>query len=785
MTDGSTCCHKTSSPSIQASPMALRDPVCGMTVDPQKIEYHAFYQEKDYFFCSLSCLSKFQKTPQIFLSPSQKTEEIPYTLHSEYTCPMHPEIRQNHPGTCPKCGMALEPTVITAQEDHAELKDMNLRFWSAAVLAALVFMLSLLETIPGQPLQKILSGTINAWIQLLLTTGIMLWCGKPIFQRGWMSLVHKNLNMFTLISLGTGVAYSYSVVATLFFESFPTSFQGHNGRVAVYFEAAATIMALVLLGQVLELRARSQTNSALKALLGLSPKTARILREDGTEDDIPLDQVQRQDRLRVRPGEKIPIDGKILEGQSSVDESMLTGEPIPVFKEIGDPVVGATINGTGSFVMVAEKIGSETLLAQIIQMVNQAQRSRAPIQRLADRASSYFVPAVMLTAIITAVLWIFFGPEPVFIYALLNGVSVLIIACPCALGLATPMSIMVGTGKGALNGVLIKNAESLEMMEKINLLVVDKTGTLTEGKPQLVQILVESSVSENEFLRWCASLENQSEHPLARAIVKGAQERSIPLTKVEAFQTVVGKGVMGKIDGRAVVLGNQKILDEFQIEGSAFHQEAEDLRIEGQTIMFVAVDRKLVGLLGIADPIKSTTADAIKSLHHAGIKVVMLTGDSRTTALAVAKKLGLDDVEAEVSPDQKSEVVKKFQAQGYVVAMAGDGINDAPALAQAHVGIAMGTGTDVAMESAGLTLIKGDLRGITKARILSQATMKNIRQNLFFAFAYNTLGIPIAAGLLYPFFGVLLSPMIASAIMALSSVSVIWNALRLRTLELN
>jgi Cu+-exporting ATPase len=662
--------------------------------------------------------------------------------------------------------MALEPEMASVEEDeNPELRQMTHRFWVGVVLAVPLLAIAMLEW----------RGL--GWLQLLLATPVVLWGGWPFFQRGWASIVHRSPNMFTLIAIGTGVAYVYSVIATVAPQIFPASFRGQHGDVAVYFEAAAVITVLVLLGQVLELRARSKTSSAIKALLGLAPKTARVVRDDGNEMDMPLDQVKPGDRLRVRPGERVPVDGVVLEGTSAVDESMVTGEPIPVEKKAGNHVTGGTVNATGGFVMRAEHVGGDTLLAQIVRMVGEAQRSRAPIQRLADRVSTWFVPIVILAAVITFVVWAWLGPEPKFAYAIVNAVAVLIVACPCALGLATPMSIMVGTGRGAMAGVLIQNAEALETLEKVDMMVIDKTGTLTEGKPQLVTIVGEN---ESELLRLAASLERASEHPLATAIVSGAEKRGLKLASVTGFRSLSGKGVMGTVDGHAVAIGNESLGVDF----SKFKGQAESLRHDGQTVMFVAIDNKPAGFLGVADPIKSSTPEAIRLLHAEGIKIVMLTGDSRTTAEAVARKLGIDQVEAEVLPDGKREVVQRLQQQGHIVAMAGDGVNDAPALAQAQVGIAMGTGTDVAMESAGITLVKGDLRGIARARRLSRATMRNIRQNLFFAFVYNALGVPIAAGALFPMFGLLLNPMIASAAMSLSSVSVIGNALRLRKVSL-
>jgi P-type Cu+ transporter len=707
------------------------------------------------------------------------------TFKTEYTCPMHPEIVRSAPGACPICGMALEPRTVTLEgEENLELRDMSRRFWVSGLLAAPILFLTMADMIPGGPVWKLISARAVIWFELMLATPVVLWGGWPFFERGWQSIVNRSPNMFTLISLGVGTAYVYSVAATLLPGLFPDSFRGHAGEVPVYFEAAAIITVLVLLGQVLELRARSRASGAIKALLGLAPKTARVVREDGREIDVPLDQVKLGDRLRVRPGEKIPVDGVVLEGHSSVDESMVTGEPIPVEKGPGSRVAGGTVNGTGSFVMRAERVGSDTLLAQIVRMVSEAQRSRAPIQRLADQASAYFVPAVVVAAVLSFVAWSLVGPEPRMAYALVNAVAVLIIACPCALGLATPMSIMVGTGRGALAGILLKNAEALEVMEKVDTLVVDKTGTLTEGKPRLVSIKALAGHEESDVLRLAASLEQGSEHPLAGAIVAAAQQRGLRLAAVEGFRSVTGKGVVGHVEGRSVALGNRGLFEELGIDPAPLVERAEALRREGQTVMFVGIDGRPAGLLGVADPIKESTAEAITMLHRDNVRIVMVTGDSRTTAEAVARTLGLDEVEAEVLPEQKVAVIKRLQAEGRIVAMAGDGMNDAPALAQAHVGIAMGTGTDVAMESADMTLVKGDLRGIVRARRLSRATMRNIRENLFFAFIYNALGVPVAAGALYPVFGLLLSPIIASAAMTFSSVSVIGNALRLRRVEL-
>ncbi len=705
---------------------------------------------------------------------------------SEYTCPMHPEVVQDTPGNCPKCGMALELRTADTEEETetAELVDMRRRLWVSLVLTIPVFVLAMGDLIPGRPLRLLGTSESLKWAEFVLATPVVLWGGWPFFVRGWQSLVYRNLNMFTLIGLGTGVAYWYSVVAILFPNIFPLSFQTSEGLVAVYFEAAAVIVTLVLLGQVLELKARSQTSAAIKSLLGMAPKQARIVRDDGTEEDVPVEQIEPGDRLRVRPGEKIPVDGTVLEGSSSVDESMVTGEPIPVEKGLNAKVIGATVNGTGSLIIEAERVGSDTLLAQIVQMVAEAQRSRAPIQKLADVVAGYFVPAVVGTAVLTFVVWSIIGPEPQMAHALINAVAVLIIACPCALGLATPMSIMVATGKGATLGVLFKNAEAIEIMRDVNTLVVDKTGTLTEGRPKLVTVQALPDGDDRKVLQLAASLERGSEHPLAAAIVEGARERKVRFLEPEDFESWTGKGVTGTVDGTRVALGNRSLLEDQGIEVQSLIEQSEPMRTEGRTVMYVAVNGAPAGLLAVADPIKDTTPKAIEKLHRDGIRIVMLTGDNKATAQVVAKKLGIDEVKAEVLPDQKSDAVKMLQDEGRIVAMAGDGINDAPALAQAQVGIAMGTGTDVAMESAGVTLVKGDLGGIVRARKLSRATMKNIRQNLFFAFAYNALGVPIAAGVLYPFFGVLLSPMIAAAAMSFSSVSVVGNSLRLRGVSL-
>jgi Cu+-exporting ATPase len=716
--------------------------------------------------------------------PVLMVEPMRELARTQYVCAMHPQIVRDEPGNCPICGMALEPRTVTSeQETNPELADMTRRFWVAFAFTVPLVILAMAHVIPGNPVAHLASPRVTAWVELALATPVILWAGWPLLVRGWQSVVNRSLNMFTLIAMGVGIAYGYSVVAAAAPGVFPPSFRDMDGKVGLYFEVAAAITALVLLGQVLELRARSQTSGAIRALLGLAPKTARVVGDDG-EADIPLEQVQVGQRLRVRPGEKVPVDGVVLEGVSAVDESMMTGEPIPVEKMPGDKVIGGTVNGTGGFVMRSEKIGRDTLLAQIVQMVGEAQRSRAPIQRLADTVSAWFVPTVILIAVVTFVAWAAFGPEPAIAYATVNAVAVLIIACPCALGLATPMSIMVGVGRGARAGVLIKSAEAIEVMEKVDTLVVDKTGTLTRGKPRLVSVVPAPWHDENAVLRLAASLERGSEHPLATAIVTGATERKVDLAHAEDFRSITGKGITGRVDGRSVALGNRAILDDLHVDPGEFTDRAERLRTDGQTIMFVVVDGQVAGLVGVADPIKDSTPEAVALLKQDGLRLVMVTGDSRTTARAVADKLGLDQVEAEVLPDQKSQVVKRLQSEGRTVAMAGDGVNDAPALAQAQVGIAMGTGTDVAMQSAGVTLVKGDLRGIARTRALSRATMRNIRQNLFFAFVYNALGVPIAAGVLYPFFGVLLNPIIAAAAMSFSSVSVLANALRLRRLRL-
>jgi Cu+-exporting ATPase len=800
--------------------MKVIDPVCEMTIEDKEAAGTAAYKGEKYFFCSASCKDKFIKNPESFIvkKPLSEKEKKTSTVQAIYTCPMHPEVRQEDPGACPKCGMALEPveptaggtknewtcpmhpeivrdapgscpicgmalepkTITAKEEENPELIDMTRRFKISVVLTVPLVIIAMRHMVPGlSALDNLLSPALMKWLELILATPVVLWGGWPFFVRGLQSIITWNPNMFTLIGLGVGVAYLYSIVAALFPGLFPKSFQGESGEVGVYFEAAAVIVTLVLLGQVMELRARTKTGAAIKALLGLAPKTARRIK-DGNEEDVPLDDIQTGDFLRVRPGEKVPVDGTVTEGSSSVDESMISGEPIPVMKQAGDRVIGATVNGTGTLIMKAEKVGSETLLAQIVHMVAEAQRSRAPIQKLADTVAGYFVQIVVSIAILTFVIWAWIGPEPRMAYALVNAVAVLIIACPCALGLATPMSIMVAMGKGATGGVLFKNAEAIEVMKAVDTLVTDKTGTLTEGKPKLVSVLPAEGFDEKTLLHFAASIEMGSEHPLATAIVSGAKEKDILPSKVESFESLTGRGVTGMLDGRKIALGNRKLIEELGIAPGELPEKAESMRKEGQTAMFVAVDGKAAGILGVADPIKATTAEAIEKLHGEGIKVVMLTGDSRTTAEAVGKKLGIDEVMAEILPDQKAEVVKRLQAEGKIVAMAGDGINDAPALAQAHVGIAMGTGTDVAMQSAGVTLVKGDLRGIVRARRLSRATMRNIKQNLFFAFAYNSLGVPIAAGVLFPFTGLLLSPIFAAAAMSFSSVSVVGNALRLR-----
>jgi Cu+-exporting ATPase len=799
------------------------DPICGMAVDITPTSLKHEHNGQKYHFCSDHCLTKFKTDAEGFISgelekhgEEEQVEGMQYTCpmdpeivqdhpgscpkcgmalepmtptdqatRTEYTCPMHPEIVQEEPGSCPKCGMALEPRTVDVEDSNPEYEDMKRRFIVGAVLSLPLVLIAMRHMIPGLGIiDSWASAKTLEWTELILATPVVLWAGWPFYERGVQSIINRSLNMFTLIGLGVTVAYVYSLVAVYLPGLFPDAVRGPDGTVGVYFEAAAVIVTLILLGQVLELRARSQTGAAIKALLGLAPKTARKIDADGTEKDIPLEHVKKGDKLRVRPGEKIPVDGVVLEGRSSVDESMISGEPIPVEKNPGDKVVGATINSTGSLVMEAEKVGSDTLLARIVQMVADAQRSRAPIQKLADVVSGYFVPVVIGIAVVAFLVWLLFGPEPRLTYAIIAAVSVLIIACPCALGLATPMSIMVATGKGATMGVLFKNAEAIETLRKVNTLVVDKTGTLTEGKPKLMSVVPAVGFDEDTVLKIAASLEKGSEHPLAAAIVKGAEEREVKLSRAADFESITGKGVSGTVEGKKVLLGNNKLMDDFSIDPGEIADQAEHKRKEGETVMFVAVDNTIAGLVAVADPIKETTPEAIHQLHKENIRIVMLTGDNKVTAEAVANKLDIDEVLAEVLPDQKAKAVKKFQQRGEVVAMAGDGINDAPALAQAEVGIAMGTGTDVAMESAGVTLVKGDLTGIVRARKLSRATMSNIKQNLFFAFVYNSIGVPIAAGVLYPVFGILLSPIIAAAAMSLSSVSVITNALRLKTLKM-
>ena len=817
-----------------------------MTVNPEWAAAQSAHNGKSLYFCSKGCAAKFAAAPEKYLdgpaastrrndfvvpraeTKSSKTEPTDQKAGSkqkpapEYICPMDPEVREGRPGACPKCGMALEPAipvqpasrveytcpmhpeivrsapgscpicgmalephdVVADQEENPELVSMTRRFWTSVGLTIPILVLAMSDLIPGQPLQNILSPRAIGWIELLLATPVVLWAGWPFFERGWASIVNRSLNMFTLIAMGTGTAYVYSVIAVLLPGIFPDSFRVMGGIVPIYFEAASAITALVLLGQVLELRARSRTSAAIRSLLRLSPKNARLVRADGTEIDVPVEHINVGDSLRVRPGEKVPVDGVIIDGESSVDESLMTGEPIPVEKSTGAAVIGGTVNGTGTFVMRAERVGSETLLSQIVRMVSEAQRSRAPVQKLADRVSGYFVPAVILVAVLTFIIWAMYGPEPRVAHALLNAVAVLIIACPCALGLATPMAIMVGTGRGAVAGVLVKNAEALEILEKVDTLVVDKTGTLTEGKPRVTSVLPEAGWDEKQVLRFAATLERGSEHPLAGAILAEAKTRGIEFGDLTNFQSQTGKGVAGKVDGRSAALGNRALFKEINLSPGKLEEAAKSLEADGQTVMFVVVDGAPIGIIGVADPVKSTTPEALAKLHGDGIQIIMLTGDSRATAASVARKLGIDQVHAEILPGQKSEVVKQLQAEGHTVAMAGDGVNDAPALVQADVGIAMGTGTDVAMESAGITLLRGDLRGIARARTLSRATMRNIRQNLFFAFVYNSVGVPIAAGVLYPFFGLLLSPILASAAMTFSSVSVIMNALRLRKVQL-
>jgi Cu+-exporting ATPase len=768
--------------------LVTKDPVCGMTVNPMTAKGgKSTFQDSDYFFCSVKCKTKFDQNPIQFVAPSRAnvaSQAKDPAKQTEYTCPMHPQIRQIGPGSCPICGMALEPvTAIEGEEDNSEYRSMLKRFWVGTTLSIPL----LFVTMGGRNLihsQAVLEQL--KWVELLLSTPVILWGGWPFFERFWLSLRNRSLNMFTLIGLGVAVAYGYSLVAVFFPELFPNSFKDSmTGEVGLYFEAAAVIVTLVLLGQVLELKARGQTSSAIKSLLGLAPKMARRIEADGSEKDIPLEQIIVGDQLRVRPGEKIPVDSVVVSGQSSVDESMVTGESIPTEKTTGAKVIGATINGTGSLLIRAEKIGKDTLLAQIVQMVADAQRSRAPIQKLVDQVSAYFVPAVILASVLTGIVWALVGPDPKLAHAIVNAVAVLIIACPCALGLATPMSIMVATGRGATMGILFKNAEAIELMRKVNTLVVDKTGTLTVGKPKLMTVQSVGSISSDELLSLSAGLEQLSEHPLASAIVSGAKEKNVQILKVDNFQSITGKGASGIVNGREIAVGNLALMTDLGIELKEVQNKVDTLRADGQTVMFAAVDKKLAGFIGVMDPIKETTISAIQSLRQLGIRVVMVTGDNQRTAEAIGKKVGVDQVMADVLPQKKAEIVKTLQNEGRFVAMAGDGINDAPALAQAQVGIAMGTGTDVAMNSAGITLIKGDLVGILRARALSEGTLKNIKQNLFFAFVYNAIGVPIAAGVLYPFFGILLSPIIAAAAMSLSSVSVVGNALRLKKVNLS
>ncbi len=762
-----------------------RDPVCGMWVDPELSPHHAEFAGETYHFCGRHCRERFAAEPRRYLSGSPQSQSRA-AAGGAWTCPMHPQIVRDAPGACPICGMALEPMAPGATEGpNPELRDMTRRFWVGVALSLPLLVIAMGEDFAGAALDALVPARPRILVQLILATPAVLWCGWPFFVRGWMSVVRRRLNMFSLVALGTGVAYVYSLVAALLPGMFPLSFRLPDGTVPVYFEAAAVITTLVLLGQVLELRARSQTGDAIRALLDLAPKHARLLREDGGESDVPLEQVMPGDRLRVRPGEKVPVDGIVLEGRSAVDEAMVTGEPLPVEKSPGDKVTGATVNTTGSFVMRAERVGSDTLLAQIVHMVAAAQRSRAPIQALADSVAGWFVPAVIAIAVLAFVVWSMVGPPPRMGFALLVAVAVLIVACPCALGLATPMSIMVGTGRGAVAGVLVKNAEALELMAKVDTLVVDKTGTLTEGKPRLTAVLPYSgAVDEDELLRLAASLERGSEHPLAAAIVRGAEERGLQLREPTDFSSVTGKGVCGLVDGKHVAAGNQALFQALGIEVGDLAARAETLRQEGQGVIMVAVEGRAAGLIVVADPIKDSAAGALAALAKSGIAIVLLTGDSRGTAEAVGRRLGISQIVAEVLPDQKARIVEDLQAQGRFVAMAGDGINDAPALARAQIGIAMGTGADVAMQSAQVTLLKGDLQGIVRARRLSQAVMRNIRQNLFFAFVFNSAAIPIAAGVLYPAFGILLNPMIASAAMSMSSVLVVANALRLRSIRL-
>ncbi|MGM0701303.1 MAG: heavy metal translocating P-type ATPase [Pseudomonadota bacterium] len=767
---------------IQEHAHEVTDPVCGMKVDPHQTEHRASHEGKTWYFCSARCQQKFEGDPDAYLQGDDTSSE-PAPPGTIYTCPMHPEIRQEGPGDCPICGMALEPETVSADTGPSEeLKDMTRRFWIGLVLALPVLVLEMGGHVFG--LDHLIAPQVSNWIQLLLATPVVAWAGWPFFVRGWRSIVRRSLNMFTLIAIGTGAALIYSLLATIVPGIFPETFRQADGSVAVYFEAAAVIVVLVLLGQVLELRAREKTSGAIRALLDLAPATARRLDADGQEEEVSLDKVEVGDRLRVRPGDKVPLDGEVLEGRSNIDESMVTGEPLAVRKEAGDGVIGGSINGQGSFIMRADKVGRDTMLSQIVQMVAGAQRSRAPIQGLADKVAGVFVPAVILVAVVAFVAWSLWGPAPPMAFGLIAAVSVLIIACPCALGLATPMSIMVGVGRGAQAGVLIRDAEALERLEKVDTVVVDKTGTLTEGKPRVTELRPAEGFEKEELLRLAAGLERGSEHPLAQAIVEMAKEDGVTLSEATEFDAPNGKGVTGRIDGHRVALGNRLLMESEQVALAELEEEAERLRADGATVIFAAVDGRLAGLLAIADPVKETTEAAIQALQADGIRVVMLTGDNRTSAEAVARRLGIDEVEAEVLPEDKGRVVQRLRDEGRVVVMAGDGVNDAPALATADVGIAMGTGTDVAIESAGVTLLRGDLTGIVEAHRLSRATMRNIRQNLFFAFVYNAAGVPIAAGILYPFTGMLLSPIIAAAAMSLSSVSVIANALRLRMMKL-
>lgn len=819
-----SCCSETSAE-------VVKDPVCGMQVDPAKAAGQSQYHGLTYSFCSLGCKKKFDLNPEQYIQSGKEIAPVQpqavavpaaggATKVAKYTCPMHPEVQADKPGSCPKCGMALEPVDLSATTERVEytcpmhpqivrdqpgscpicgmalesrnvladsanpeLDDMTRRFWIGVVLTIPLLAVMVSDVLPGHPLQRLFPGQLLGWIELVLATPVVLWAGWPFFERGWASIVHRSPNMFTLIAIGTGAAYLYSVAAVVAPGIFPSTFRDMSGNLGLYFEAAAVITVLVLLGQVLELKARSQTSSAIKALLGLAPKTARRISADGKEADVALTEIQVGNLIRVRPGEKVPTDGIVIEGRSSVDESMVSGEPIPVEKTEGAKVVGGTINGTGSFVMKAERVGADTLLAQIVKMVSEAQRTRAPIQRLADTVASYFVPAVLAASVITFTVWAIFGPPPHYAHALVNAVAVLIVACPCALGLATPMAIMVGTGRGARAGILIRNAEALELFGKVNTLIIDKTGTLTEGKPKLSSVVPLPGITEMDLLQFVASLERSSEHPLAAATVKGAEERNLSLIGVDQFNSITGKGVTGIVSGKQVAVGNDELFRELSIDASPLRERSESLRTEGQTVMLVAIDGKAAGLVSVSDPIKDSTPEVIRELMAVGLKIIMVTGDNVTTAQAVAHRLGIE-FEADVLPDQKAEVVKAHQQKGAIVAMAGDGVNDAPALAQANIGIAMGTGTDVAMEAGGITLLKGDLRGILRARRLSLATMRNIRQNLFFAFIYNAIGVPLAAGVLFPSFGLLLNPMIAAAAMSFSSVSVIANALRLRGAQL-